>query len=286
MPTNYPSCKRPECNPTPCGQPDCNCFCPCKCTNKVTRCNTCQTKPVAAFSPSQCNCEKPCSPCGDQSKNCPVRLLSDCVFMSDSGDTLTQVISEINQDILTINQQIEAGQQSDSSIQNVGNGTPIYKGQTVIGTHQFKTIVSSDSVEVVPSEDTITLNVSEAWITNRVLTVINSFDFGPIIETYLTNNPDFLCELIANCEDTTTDPPCDLVLKISKENKDCDTLGSAEVAPIGGTAPYQFAWTDSPVTTGTRTGLEPGQYGILVTDANGCTARNTVHIIDVCEPEN
>lgn len=47
--------------------------------------------------------------------------------------------------------------------------------------------------------------------------------------------------------------------------------GSASATPTGGTAPYTYVWTTTPVqSTQTATGLSPGNYTVTVTDATGC----------------
>lgn len=47
--------------------------------------------------------------------------------------------------------------------------------------------------------------------------------------------------------------------------------GTATVTVSGGTAPYTYGWNISAsATTPTITGLAPGNYGVVVTDANGC----------------
>lgn len=59
----------------------------------------------------------------------------------------------------------------------------------------------------------------------------------------------------------------------------CD--GSVGVNVIGGTPPYQFAWSNGN-TSDIITGLCAGGYGLTVTDANGCTS--TVSY-DITEPD-
>ena len=55
--------------------------------------------------------------------------------------------------------------------------------------------------------------------------------------------------------------------------------GSAEVQPIGGTIPYNYAWdngeTDSPATM-----LAAGPHTVTVTDTNGCTETTSVTITE------
>jgi len=53
--------------------------------------------------------------------------------------------------------------------------------------------------------------------------------------------------------------------------------GTATAAPSGGTAPYTFEWTGGS-TDQTITGLSAGDYTVTVTDANGCTAEQTVSV--------
>ncbi len=49
--------------------------------------------------------------------------------------------------------------------------------------------------------------------------------------------------------------------------------GSATVIPAGGTAPFNYLWSDvNNQTTNTAVGLIVGSYFVTVTDANGCTA--------------
>ena len=80
--------------------------------------------------------------------------------------------------------------------------------------------------------------------------------------------------------------PEEISLVASSTNASSPTAndGSANAAAFGGTAPFEFTWT------GNRSGssleaLEPGDYTVTATDANGCTAVETVTVgidEDVC----
>jgi hypothetical protein len=53
--------------------------------------------------------------------------------------------------------------------------------------------------------------------------------------------------------------------------------GTATANPTGGTAPFQYLWSNGG-TSQTITGLSPGEYTVSVTDSNGCTAQATVYV--------
>ncbi|MFN0035769.1 MAG: T9SS type A sorting domain-containing protein [Saprospiraceae bacterium] len=53
--------------------------------------------------------------------------------------------------------------------------------------------------------------------------------------------------------------------------------GTATANPTGGTSGFAYAW-DNGGNTQTITGLAPGNYSVIVTDANGCTAVQTVTV--------
>jgi gliding motility-associated-like protein len=89
-----------------------------------------------------------------------------------------------------------------------------------------------------------------------------------------------------NCTATATvsisQSPGSLTANISAQS-DVSCLssnnGSATVTASGGTTPYTYSWSTSPVqTSATATNLAVGNYTVTVTDANNCTATATVAI--------
>ena len=54
--------------------------------------------------------------------------------------------------------------------------------------------------------------------------------------------------------------------------------GTATSNPSGGTPNYSYTWSPGGQNTQTATGLSPGAYAVLVTDASGCTASETITI--------
>ena len=62
----------------------------------------------------------------------------------------------------------------------------------------------------------------------------------------------------------------------------CNVSNSCIATAIvsGGTSPYLYAWSTTPVqTSASAPGLAPGTYTVIVTDKNGCTASSTVNVI-------
>lgn len=55
--------------------------------------------------------------------------------------------------------------------------------------------------------------------------------------------------------------------------------GAITASGIGGTPGYTYSWSPVSSSSSTVTGLAPGSYTVLVTDAHGCTATNTVVLV-------
>lgn len=77
---------------------------------------------------------------------------------------------------------------------------------------------------------------------------------------------------------TITEPPV-LSVSISHYNT-CNNgnNGTATATPTGGTPPYSYSWAPSGGNTANASGLAPGTYTCMVTDANGCITPSTVTI--------
>ncbi len=54
--------------------------------------------------------------------------------------------------------------------------------------------------------------------------------------------------------------------------------GTAAVAATGGTGSFTYLWTPSGGNSSTASNLSPGNYTVIVTDANGCTTSNNITI--------
>ncbi|MCA1750775.1 MAG: SprB repeat-containing protein, partial [Flavobacteriales bacterium] len=100
--------------------------------------------------------------------------------------------------------------------------------------------------------------------------VISDLDPGTYELIVLDNNS---CEYIESFE--VTSPP-EIEVTLASQPISCVGNGDGQItaSATGGVAPYEFAWTGPGGYTSADqniSGLEPGSYTLLLTDANGCT---------------
>jgi len=73
---------------------------------------------------------------------------------------------------------------------------------------------------------------------------------------------------------------------VSLVNETCsNSNGSILINPIGGMAPFSYAWNTTPATnTGSLYNISEGTYVVTVTDNAGCEAIDTIEVINHREP--
>jgi hypothetical protein len=76
--------------------------------------------------------------------------------------------------------------------------------------------------------------------------------------------------------------PTVLNLFVNPNNPSCfgSCNGSAAAAAFGGSAPYTYTWTGGGGNTPTTNPLCAGNYGVTITDSNGCIATSSVSILN------
>ncbi|WP_433763885.1 MBG domain-containing protein [Flavobacterium ginsenosidimutans] len=86
---------------------------------------------------------------------------------------------------------------------------------------------------------------------------------------------------------TITEPDAlTLVTAVTQVSCHGGNNGSAIVYPSGGSDSYTFLWSPSGGTSAIATGLSPGTYSVIVTDANSCAATIDVVITEPANPVN
>jgi hypothetical protein len=85
------------------------------------------------------------------------------------------------------------------------------------------------------------------------------------------------CDLTASVR--ITQPSVPLITTTSTTQATSGNNGTATVIANGGTSPFSYIWSTSPVqTTAIATGLAPGLYEVTVTDGIGCSLYDTVFV--------
>jgi len=73
---------------------------------------------------------------------------------------------------------------------------------------------------------------------------------------------------------TVSQPADPVIVNGTVVNSTGTNNGSISIAVTGGVGNYTYEWSNS-ATTANLTGLNPGVYTVIITDANGCSASNT-----------
>ncbi len=83
----------------------------------------------------------------------------------------------------------------------------------------------------------------------------------------------------SHTESFSISQPDPLSVNITSTNETCNNCndGTASASANGGTPPYQYLWSSGD-TTANISALPPGTYTLSITDANGCTAQDSVLI--------
>jgi gliding motility-associated-like protein len=135
---------------------------------------------------------------------------------------------------------------------------------------------NNGSVSVTPGGGTTPYTYS--WSTSPVQTTSSAT--GLTAGTYTVTVTD-AHSCTATSTATVTQPATLTATGATIANVSCNggTNGSVRVTPAGGTAPYTYSWSTSPVqTTSAATGLTFGTYTVTVTDSHSCTATATATV--------
>jgi gliding motility-associated-like protein len=153
-------------------------------------------------------------------------------------------------------------------------GPPVLNPPNVVATNPLCNGDCNGSITVTPTNGTAPYTYT--WATGQTT---------PNITQLCAGNYSVLISDVNGCTVTTPatliDPAPLQDPTMTFTNPICagDCNGTATANPIDGIAPYTFAWDDQQ-TTQTAVSLCQGTYAVVVTDANGCTASNTVILID------
>lgn len=140
---------------------------------------------------------------------------------------------------------------------------------------------STGAIAVNPTEGTGTLEVT--WADGATGATRNNLPIGEYTFTVTDENR---CATSGTV--TISEPDALMISGLISGNLTCfeNNSGFAEASVMGGTGPYTYIWSLNnnplPLNGPTISGRAAGSYGLLVTDANGCTQSDSFQLT---EPE-
>ena len=170
-----------------------------------------------------------------------------------------------------------------------GNGSFVGVGyqQSVISSCGPLLVVTTNTTHVNcfgNSNGSITTSVSNgvppfiySWSNGATTSSISGLSSGTYTVTLTDATP-----LTVTASATVTQPAAALAANASVvTHVDCygNSNGSVTVSVSGGTTPYAYSWSSTPVQTNqTATGLTAGTYTVTVTDAHSCTTTSSATV--------
>ncbi len=123
------------------------------------------------------------------------------------------------------------------------------------------------------------LGATYSWNFGPGATPATATGIGPHSVSYPTDGAQNVSLMITTAAcNSTTNQAVTLDPLLSNGNPNIQDIscfgegdGSITISPTGGTAPYSYNWNNS-LTTSSASGLNAGNYVIVITDANGCFA--------------
>jgi gliding motility-associated-like protein len=186
------------------------------------------------------------------------------------------------------------GGQTTPSVSNLCAGTSNVQVTDGVGCITFGSVTITEPAPVVPHA-TIS-NVTCGGACNGSISLVPTGGAGTYTYSWLPGgqNTATVTGLCAGTYTVTISDPngCDttaifnitqpqvLSVTMASNNVTCNGAcnGTATATPAGGTGPFGYAWSPNGGVLQTVVNLCPAAYSVVITDANGCTANNTVTI--------
>lgn len=181
--------------------------------------------------------------------------------------------------------------------QTIGNLTPNAYTVTVTDANGCTSaqIVVVNAFNCAVSAQSVTNNVTCFGMNNGAISVSIAGGSEPYTYSWSNGNSTATASNLTPGTYTATitdNSGCDVILEnvvsepalltstASTANPECGAsqTGAIEVLATGGTAPYAYAWNNG-ATTSALTGLLPGTYSLVLTDANGCSLSQSYTLV-------
>lgn len=194
------------------------------------------------------------------------------------------------------------GNQTDATADSLCAGTYIVQVTDANGCVQGTSVLIGEPTEITLTTDMLPASCNgvcdaSAWVvaTGGTPSLVTGYTYSWNPTSQIGDTATALCAGIytvtvtdsLGCVQTATinvAEPAPVTMTFAVNNVTCFGFCNADVTatPAGGTAPYTYQWLN---TTGLETidfvdSLCPGEYYLLVTDANGCTGQDTVIVTE------
>ena len=202
----------------------------------------------------------------------------NCAIVSYVLSQSDFLCSDLGQSIVTLTVADASGNTDDC----IAVVTVLDTISPVINACPSNIILVPDSADCTPAVTWVEPTESD----NCAVTMTSNFSSGdnfPVGTTTVTYNAEDQSGNTASCSFTVTIEPSAVVLSLSSPvracgyNISCNGSEDGEVMATvsGGCSPYNFLWSNSQATQ-TAIGLAAGEYILVVTDANGTQATDTI----------
>ncbi|UKN03390.1 gliding motility-associated C-terminal domain-containing protein [Paracrocinitomix mangrovi] len=118
-------------------------------------------------------------------------------------------------------------------------------------------------------------NYTYSWDSSPAQTTANATGLPAGTYTVTVTDVDAGCTVQ---ETVTIIEPSEILLTMTAQNVCYPDLGSASVAATGGVGGYSYSWSPVASTTELATGIDSTMATVIVTDANGCTATDSIFV--------
>ena len=208
----------------------------------------------------------------------------NCAIASLSLSQTDFNCADLGQAIITLTVEDQGGNTDDC----ISVFTVLDTVSPIISACPADIIVTANSADCTPSvtwpEPSVTDNCTVS--TNSNFSSGDSFPVGTTTVVYAAvdqSGNTASCSFDVTVQATPVSVDISSPVGICGYNVSCNGSADAEaIANVtGGCSPYSFAWSDGQITQ-TATGLDAGQYVVVVTDANGTSVSDT---IELTQPE-
>ena len=163
---------------------------------------------------------------------------------------------------------------------------------TIAITSDATSVCSGSSVNFIATGENLGSNPQYQWLVdgtitgNTTNTFNTTFTTEQTISCIVTATNTCSGSLTANSNEIEITLGNLLVELMEIQPESCDNSnGMIELQAIGGFGPYTFNWDNNTTNTNTLNNLSAGNYSVVVSDVNGCSAALEINIPYIATPE-